>query len=90
MHYYDDGTGDEDGDVDMFGATIDYDDNATGGDEPSDNQMTHRERDRKIEGGTRGDSEGPGESEGKKERGGIPGEGARGRGARVGRHSCRS
>ena len=41
--------------------------------------MTHRERDRQREGGTRGEREGPGESEGKKERAGIPGEGARGR-----------
>ena len=33
--------------------------------------MTHRERDRHIEGGTRGEREGPGESEGKKERGSM-------------------
>ena len=54
-------------------ATLDYDDTATGGDEPSDKQMTHRERDINREGGTRGEREGPGESEGNKERGGIPG-----------------
>ena len=37
VHDYDDGAGDEDGDEDDGdGAALDCDDNATGGDEPSD------------------------------------------------------